>query len=85
VSPDVFRYEGIKFHFYANEGTPREPVHIHASRPGCSAKIWLYPDVSIAKQKGYSERELTTILRVVRQRRAQFERAWNEFFGSQGR
>jgi hypothetical protein len=82
VSPVVFRFEGIKFHFYANEGTPREPAHIHASRPGCSVKVWLKPGVSIAKQKGYSEREMATILRIVRERQKQFERAWDEFFGT---
>lgn len=28
--PTVFRYEGIRFFFYSDEGTPREPTHIHA-------------------------------------------------------
>ncbi|MGF6267191.1 hypothetical protein OKW49_008185 [Paraburkholderia youngii] len=28
--PVVFRYNGIRFFFYSNEGDPREPVHIHA-------------------------------------------------------
>ncbi|MFT0172652.1 DUF4160 domain-containing protein [Paraburkholderia mimosarum] len=29
--PVVFRYNGIRFFFYSNEGDPREPVHIHAA------------------------------------------------------
>jgi len=27
--PVIFRSGGFRFFFYANEGTPREPVHIH--------------------------------------------------------
>ena len=26
----VFRFNGIRFHFFSNEGDPREPLHIHA-------------------------------------------------------
>jgi len=29
--PEVFRERGFRF-FYANEGTPREPVHIHVEK-----------------------------------------------------
>ncbi len=28
--PVVFRYKGIRFFFYSNEGNPLEPRHIHA-------------------------------------------------------
>lgn len=26
--PTVFRFNGIRFHFFANEGIPREPIYI---------------------------------------------------------
>jgi hypothetical protein len=29
MSPVVFRHRGYRFQFYANEGNPREPTHIH--------------------------------------------------------
>ncbi|MDB5505966.1 MAG: hypothetical protein JWR75_604 [Devosia sp.] len=51
--PTVFSYRGIKFHFFANEGNPSEPLHIHAERRGAEAKFWLRPDVSLAKSLGY--------------------------------
>lgn len=38
--PVVFRWNGYRFHFFANEGDPREPVHIHISRAGATAKFW---------------------------------------------
>ncbi len=52
--PTVFRFNGIRFHFFANESTPREPVHIHAERSDADAKLWLYPEVTIAKTFGYN-------------------------------
>ncbi|WP_366872542.1 DUF4160 domain-containing protein [uncultured Brevundimonas sp.] len=53
--PVVFRDRGRKFHFYSDEGTPREPVHIHVSEPGCEAKFWLNPAVRLARKIGYTE------------------------------
>ena len=44
--PKVFDWNGYRFHFYSNEGDPREPPHIHV-RKGChDAKFWLRPDVT---------------------------------------
>lgn len=31
--PVVFRQGRTTFHFYANEGDPREPAHVHADGP----------------------------------------------------
>jgi hypothetical protein len=78
--PTVFRFNGIRFHFFANEGTPREPVHIHTERSDADAKLWLFPEVTIAKTFGYTGHEQAILLRIARQRRDEIERAWNEFF-----
>lgn len=48
--PVVFRFNGIRFHFFSNEGDPREPLHIHAQRAECLAKIWLHPGIAVADQ-----------------------------------
>ncbi|AEG50797.1 hypothetical protein Sphch_3183 [Sphingobium chlorophenolicum L-1] len=39
--PKVFDWNGYRFHFYANEGDPREPVHIHVRKGRDNAKFWL--------------------------------------------
>jgi Domain of unknown function (DUF4160) len=44
--PVVLRLDGFKFMFYSNEGTPREPVHIHVRRERDEAKFWLLPSVA---------------------------------------
>ena len=43
--PVVFRLEGFRFHFYSDEGTPLEPIHIHVAKAGADAKFWLFPEV----------------------------------------
>ncbi|WP_245428450.1 DUF4160 domain-containing protein [Kumtagia ephedrae] len=46
--PVVFRHKGFRFHFYSNEGEPREPPHIHVMKDDIDAKFWLRPDVVVA-------------------------------------
>jgi hypothetical protein len=44
--PVIFRIDGCRFHFFANEGNPREPVHIHVAQPDADATFWLYTEVN---------------------------------------
>ena len=63
--PVVFRSRGFRFFFYANEGRPREPLHIDVERGECQAKFWLRPEVSMAYNDGLDARALRELLRVV--------------------
>ena len=78
--PAVFRYKGIRFIFFSNEGNPREPVHIHAESADGKAKFWLFPDVVVANSAGFSRTQLAEMIEVVTAHRAEIERAWNEYF-----
>jgi hypothetical protein len=78
--PTVFRYKGIRFFFYSDEGTPREPLHIHARGNGNDAKCWLHPEVRIAYCDGFSRQEQLDLIRAVEAHRDEIERAWNEHF-----
>jgi hypothetical protein len=78
--PKVFDWNGYRFHFYANEGDPREPVHVHVARAGADAKFWLFPEVELAYNRGYDARTIKRLQDVVAQRREDIEDAWNEFF-----
>ena len=78
--PVVFRHAGYRFHFFSNEGDPREPVHIHVSQAGAKAKFWLSPDVQLAYNRGYDARTIKRLQEVVEQRREELEEAWNDFF-----
>ena len=78
--PVVFRYNGFRFHFYSFEGLPREPVHIHVAKSGADAKLWLYPEVCVAYNRGLTPRELRIAINFVSDHVAEIEEAWNEFF-----
>ena len=78
--PVVFRYEGYRFHFFSNEGDPREPVHIHVRKGPNDAKFWLRPEVSTAYNRGFSARVISELIAVIEDRRAEIESAWHEFF-----
>lgn len=78
--PTVFRERGFRFFFYSNEGSPREPVHIHVEKDCVEAKFWLNPVVQVAYNDGYDTRTLRELLDVVRNNRSLIERKWNEFF-----
>jgi len=78
--PVVFRRTGYRFHFYSDEGDPREPVHIHVRKGRDNAKFWLYPDVNVAYNRGFSRFELRALSVIVEQRRSEIERVWNEHF-----
>lgn len=79
--PVIFRYRGFKFFFYSNEGSPREPVHIHVEKDGAEAKFWLFPEVSVAYNDGYDARTLRELIEIVRANRDLIVRAWDEHFG----
>ena len=80
--PVVFRHLGIRFYFFSNEGNPREPVHVHATRADADAKLWLIPEIRIAESVGFSRREQADLVRIVEARRDEIMRVWHEHFGS---
>lgn len=79
--PLVFRYRNLRFHFFSNEGAPRQPVHVHAESSDGEAKFWLYPEVRVARSAGYTRTRLSELAQVVSERREEIERAWHEHFG----
>ena len=78
--PVVFRERGYRFHFFSNEGHPREPVHIHVTKDDADAKLWLYPDVEFAYNRGYDARAERWIWSVVEARQREIEEAWHDHF-----
>ncbi|GIL04470.1 DUF4160 domain-containing protein [Betaproteobacteria bacterium PRO7] len=79
--PEVFRWRGFRFFFYSNEGSPREPCHVHVEHADGEAKVWLDPEIRLASSFGLSSRQLGTILAVVREREARIREKWDEYFG----
>jgi len=78
--PKVFDWNGYRFHFFANEGDPLEPAHIHVRKGRDNAKFWLRPEVTVAYSRGFPSRVLSQLTHVIEERREEIEGAWNEFF-----
>lgn len=56
-----------------------EPAHVHVKRDRNAAKVWLDP-VALARNGGFSARELTEIQRIVERNQARYLERWHEFF-----
>ena len=78
--PVVFRERGFRFFFYSDEGTPRDPVHIHVEMGDKEAKFWMRPEIRTAYNDGYDARTLRSLVELLHWRRDLIERTWNEFF-----
>lgn len=78
--PEILRRDGLRYYFYANEGKPLEPAHIHVRRGREEAKFWLRPEVKLSYNDGLTQRELRNTEAVVIVECRRLERAWDEFF-----
>ncbi len=78
--PVVLRLNGFRLLFYANEGSPLEPMHLHVLRDGIDAKSWLWPDVTPAHNGGLNARTLRELIEIIEPRRDEIARVWNGFF-----
>lgn len=79
--PTVLRSGPYRFYFYSHE--PNEPPHIHVDRDNLSAKFWLDP-VALARNLGFSAKELSRLQKIVNQNRGLFLEAWHGRFGTDG-
>jgi hypothetical protein len=77
--PTVLRLGPYRFYFYSHE--PNEPPHVHVDRGSESAKFWLEP-VSLARNIGFSAKELGDLMRLVRDNREHLSECWYAFFGT---
>jgi hypothetical protein len=79
--PTVSRSGPFRFYFYSHE--PNEPLHVHVDRDDLSAKFWLQP-VGLARNLGFSPKELRRIEKLVIQNQTAFLEAWNGHLGAEG-
>ena len=78
--PVVFRCKGVGFLFCSNEGSPREPMHVHVRLGGSEAKRWLEAQVRVASSFGFDAGTLRELVEVAQGNRALIQRTWHEYF-----
>ena len=77
--PTILRQGPYRVYFYSHE--PNEPAHVHIDRDTATAKVWLEP-VALARNLGFSARELRRLLKLVDENQQHFLEAWNAYFGT---
>jgi hypothetical protein len=79
--PTVLRTGPYRFYFYSHE--PDEPPHVHVDREDLSTKFWLQP-VALARNFGFSPKELRRLQKLVAEHQAAFLEAWHGHLGAGG-
>jgi rRNA maturation protein Rpf1 len=75
--PTVLQVGPYSFIFFSSDRG--EPAHIHVKRDRQLAKFWL-SSVSLAKNRGFKDRELNDIARLVEEHRQTLLEAWHDYF-----
>lgn len=75
--PTVLRSGPYRFFFYA--GDEDEPPHVHVERDDSEAKFWLEL-VRLARNHGFSNKELNRIASLIEENQDRLLESWNEFF-----
>ena len=65
MSPTVFRAKGLRFFFFSRE---EERMHVHVIGEEGEAKVWIEPQIEVARIQGLSERTLRVALDIVEER-----------------
>ena len=77
MSPTVFRWKAYRFFFFSRE---EQRMHVHIHCADGEAKFWLEPEVSLAKNYGLNNSQLTEVKNVVEERRDEIAGAWRKHF-----
>lgn len=75
--PTVFFIGAYRFFFYSEEGG--EPPHIHVEDRNKTAKFWL-ENAELARSRNFRGHELSTIRKLVIERKEILLEAWNVHF-----
>ncbi|MDY6030301.1 MAG: DUF4160 domain-containing protein [Treponemataceae bacterium] len=76
--PTVFVEGPYRFYFFSREETRK---HVHVASSDGEVKIWLEPEISLAKVINLSTSEVNTILEIVEKRKEEINADWNKHFG----
>lgn len=79
--PSVLRVGPYRFYFVSHD--LHEPPHVHVDRDDQSAKFWIQP-VGLARNLGYSPKELRAIERIIQENRQILLEGWNEHLRRSG-
>lgn len=75
--PTVFIDGQYRFYFFSRE---EERRHIHVSSSDGEVKIWLEPEIEVAKVINLTTEQVNSILKVVKKHEEEINDSWNKHF-----
>ncbi|MDE5776189.1 MAG: DUF4160 domain-containing protein [Treponemataceae bacterium] len=75
--PTVFIDGRYRFYFFSREENRR---HVHVSSSDGEAKIWLEPEIEVARVVNLSAQEVSKILKIIGDRQEEINDFWNRHF-----
>ena len=79
MSPTVFREKGYRFFFFSLE---ESRIHVHVRSQDGEAKLWLEPEIELARNQRLSQVQLNEIQAIVEAPKDELITAWHGHFGS---
>lgn len=74
----MFKYKNYRFLFFSRE---ENRIHIHVTSPDGEAKFWITPEISLAKNYGFSENQIKELKKLIKEHKNDITAAWQEHFG----
>lgn len=75
--PTVFIDGKYRYYFFSREETRR---HVHVSSPDGEIKVWLEPEISIAKVINLNSHEISEIMETINRRKEEINAEWTKHF-----
>lgn len=64
-------------HFFSLE---ESRMHVHVTSADGEAKIWMEPEIELARSYGLGEQEINRAVKLVTERQQEIREAWHEHF-----
>ncbi len=78
MSPTIFREGPFRFFFFSRE---EDRVHVHVQSTDGEAKVWLEPEIELARNYGPSDHGLSRVLGLTVEHEQEIRDAWSSHFG----
>jgi hypothetical protein len=79
MSPTVFRYKNYRFLFFSRE---ENRLHIHVVSPDGEAKFWLTPEITLVRNFGFSNKQISELRKVIEEHKNEIKDTWKKHFRS---
>jgi ribosomal protein L16/L10AE len=79
MSPTVLKYKEYRLFFFSRE---EKRMHIHVSSQNGEVKYWIEPEIELAQNIGFSEKQLNEVKHIILKHINEITDAWIKHFNS---